>query len=179
LLLLSKKFVNETQPLLTELETKFDEANKAYNYCVEGYGEEPSKKEPGEFFKVFEDFVGKIIEVVSKIDAAREKEEKARQREQAKLTSPQTRGAKAGANTTAATTSTPTTRGGSQTRGGSEPPSTSTRGGGASSGGGGGGRGQSGRGRGRGGDDDKLVENMFNQLEGGNIFKQNRRGGGK
>jgi hypothetical protein len=41
---------------------------------------------------VFEDFIGKIIDVVTKIDQAREKEEKAKQRELAKAkATPQTR----------------------------------------------------------------------------------------
>jgi len=170
-----EKFQHKAEPLLGELETAFEEGNNAYNNCVEQYGEDPAKKEPGEFFKVFEDFISKIIDVVSKIDAAKEKEQKAIQRELAKQKAggtPQTRGAKAGTNTT--TTATPTTRGGS-TRGGTEPTtqtaargsSTAARG---SSTGARGGRG------GRGGDD-KVVENMFNALEGGNIFKQNRRGG--
>lgn len=71
----------------------FADANSAYTRCVEQYGEDPAKKEPGEFFKVFEDFVAKIIDVVNKIDLAKEKEEKAKQRAlaQQKAGGPQTR----------------------------------------------------------------------------------------
>lgn len=87
-----QKFREQAEPLLIELEKTFEEANTAYQQCVEQYGEDPSKKEPGEFFKVFEDFISKIIEIVTKIDQAKEKEEKAKQRELAKKNAgPQTR----------------------------------------------------------------------------------------
>jgi len=165
-------FEKKATPMILELEASFEEANTAYKFSVEQYGEDPSKKEPGEFFGVFEGFIGKIIDVVTKIDVAREKEEKLKQRELAKQKATTTRGG-----TKPTTGATQTTRGGSTptsttSRGGSQTAATTTGGRGGSATGGRGGRGGS-----RGGGDDKVVENMFNALEGGNIFKQNRRGG--
>jgi hypothetical protein len=75
------------------------------------------------------------------------------------------RGAKAGANTTTAPSNTGASTRGGTARGGSEPPS--TRGG------------ATGRGRGGRGGDEKVVENLFNALEGGNAFSKQARGRGK
>jgi len=74
------KFKEKTSSELSELEADFKDMNTTYESTVLLFAEDPKMMGPEEFFAIWKNFIGKVVEVSEKIDAEREKADKAKKK---------------------------------------------------------------------------------------------------